>query len=56
MNFKDALYKPNFSACYGRKSGGTPQIWNKITTNQWFDDNCGADEDWAEKGYEKISE
>lgn len=32
VNFKDKLYKPDFSACYARVAGGTPKPWNKVYT------------------------
>lgn len=32
-NFKDAMYKPNFSACYAKLEGGAPQLWNKVAHN-----------------------
>lgn len=58
VNFKDAIYKPNFSACYARATGGTPQLWSKVAKNTWFETNCGEDsEDYLNnKDYEKISE
>lgn len=43
INFKDAVYKPNFSACYARVSGGSPQLWNKVAENGWYEANCGND-------------
>ena len=56
INFKDAIYKPNFSACYGRAPGGTPQLWNTFINNTWYKNNCGGDsEDWLAKNYEVIS-
>ena len=58
INFKDAIYKPNFSACYAKSVGGTPQLWSKVASNKWYEKNCGDDdEDYLKnKDYEKVSE
>ena len=45
INFKDAIYKPNFSACYAKTPGGTPQLWNKVAQNSWYQENCGDDKE-----------
>lgn len=58
VNFKDAFYKPNFSACYAKQTGGTDKLWNKVASNDFFEANCGGDsEDYLHNdAYEKISE
>jgi hypothetical protein len=45
INFQDAVYKPNFSACYATAPGSsTPTLWNKVVQNKWYEDNCGKDD------------
>lgn len=29
-NFRDASYRPNFSACYAKLPNGTSVLWNKL--------------------------
>ena len=44
INFKDAVYKPNFSACYAKSvTAPTPVLWNKVVSNDWYEKNCGGD-------------
>lgn len=44
INFKDAIYKPNFSACYVKVAGATePALWNTVAKNDWYEKNCGSD-------------
>jgi hypothetical protein len=58
INFRNSFYKPNFSACYAKPVGGTPQLWNEVITNNFYDLYCGKDtEDYLYNSqYEKISE
>ena len=35
INFEEASYKPNFSACYVRQHG-TYNLWNTVSSNQFF--------------------
>ena len=58
INFKDAVYKPNFSACYVTVIGsGEYKLWNTVAKNKWYEDNCGDDKkDWLKEKYEKINE
>ena len=58
VNFKDAIYKPNFSACYAKTTGGTPRLWSQVASNKWYEKNCGDDdEDYLKNSkYEKVSE
>lgn len=59
VNFQDAVYKPNFSACYAKAVGTqTYQLWNKVITNDWYEKNCGSDsEDYlTNSAYKKTDE
>lgn len=59
INFKDVVYKPNFSACYVKAPGATnPDLWSKVAKNDFYDKNCGGDtEDYLKNSvYTKISE
>ena len=58
VNFGDSSHHPSFSACYGKKSGGSAQIWNKMASNSFYEKYCGEDtEDYLrDNKYEKISE
>lgn len=57
IDFKGPVYKPNFSACYAKTVGGTPQLWNKVASNKWYDTNCGDDsEDYLNnKDYSQVA-
>ena len=59
INFKDAVYKPNFSACYVKTPGSTdPVLWSKVASNDFYDKNCGGDkEDYLKNSaFTKINE
>ena len=58
INFTEEVYKPNFSACYGKLAGGKPEIWSKLIDNSFFEDLCGDDkEDYLSiKKYKVLSE
>ena len=59
VNFKDVIYKPNFSACYAKPKSNTkatPQLWKEVIDNEWYENNCGGDdEDWLDH-YDKVNE
>lgn len=49
--FKNALYKPNFAACYVHHRNGTYALWNTVTRNSFYEKYCGGDTtDWLNSG------
>jgi hypothetical protein len=43
----EAMFKDTFAACYVKHLEGCT-IWSKAISNDWFEDNCGADyKDWS---------
>ena len=48
--FDESAVKPDFGACYALDSiTDTYKIWNEVIENEWFSENCGADdENWME--------
>lgn len=57
VNFDSgSFFKGNFAACYAKKDGSnTPQLWNEVIKNEWYEENCGKDdEDYLKNNKYKV--
>lgn len=43
INFREAAYKPDFSACYAKSPTGYITLWNEVAKNDFYDRLCGGD-------------
>ena len=51
VTFKNALYKPDFAACYVKNRNGSFSLWNTVVNNIFFEKYCGGDTaDWLNSG------
>lgn len=42
VNIIDSIYKPKFSACYGKGADGISHPWNDLVSNEFYARVCGV--------------